>query len=274
MHPDFIHVQTVVGMMDISAFTGLVWTAILVAGYGMFRCLRVHHVPRRSSIVFAVGILGIAVVGARLFHILTTWSDYERYPAAMYTWDTQGLSLFGALLSAGLTAPWVGKLMHIPVWAIADDMVPFLGIGIAVARIGCFLEGCCFGKATTVPWGVRFPILSEAHLSQIAHGQTTLLTVLPVHPTQLYEAFGALVSIGFALWVHKKLPVHGSGIVTFIGCFSFVRLIVQEFRVFPDSFIATSRYFPAVYIGICCYCALHVLVLMHVSRRSLTRGRT
>ena len=102
-------------------------------------------------------------------------------------------------------------------WKIADNIVLYVGVSVVIARIGCFLNGCCFGVVSNLPWAVRYPLFSEAHLYQISRGQTNLLVPLPVHPTQLYEALGVLVSVVLALWVRKARPQQGLGIVTLLG---------------------------------------------------------
>ena len=96
--------------------------------------------------------------------------------AALAFWRG-GLTLYGALLLAVPGALWYCRRRRLDFLAVADLSAPFLLVGQAIGRLGCFLEGCCYGAATGGPLGVRMP----GHPS-------------PVHPTQLYEA-GADVAI-------------------------------------------------------------------------------
>ena len=91
------------------------------------------------------------------------------------------------------------------------------------------------------------------------------MTSLPVHPTQLYEALGALIAMFFAMWVHKRKKVNGAGILVFVASFSVVCFIIHYVRVFPDSFAVIAPLFPALYVGIVLFCLF--LLLQNRARR-------
>ena len=91
---------------------------------------------------------------------------------------------------------------------IADAFVIPCACGIVILKIGCFLNGCCFGKHTTRPWGMVFPANEKLHdfidpLGIIYQGNHA------VHPTQLYEILGVLVALAVALAFQKKLKERG-----------------------------------------------------------------
>jgi phosphatidylglycerol:prolipoprotein diacylglycerol transferase len=74
-------------------------------------------------------------------------------------------------------------------WKVADLCAPWIAFGLALTRVGCFLNGCCFGKITNVPWAVRFPVGSPAWEAQRdAHLLSGPASAFPVHPTQIYLA--------------------------------------------------------------------------------------
>lgn len=256
MHPELMHIETAFGLFEISSYSFFLWIAILVVSFGMYRRCRAHQISRRKSVLLSVGMMVAAVVGARLLHVVTNISMYLKYPARIVALDAQGLSLVGAVILVSLLGLLIGRITHVPVWKLSDEMVPFIGISIVIARIGCFLNGCCFGAASNLPWAVRFPIFSDAHLHQLSLTQTDIMTSLPVHPTQLYEALGALISMFLAGWAQKKKKMNGAGILVFVASFSVVRLITHYVRVFPDSFEGVRLIFPALYIGILFYCLL------------------
>lgn len=95
--------------------------------------------------------------------------------AAFKFWQG-GLTFYGGLLLAIPTGLWFARRRRMPVGQVADLAAPAIMLGEAVGKIGCFLEGCCYGAPTTGPLGVRFP----GHAG-------------PVHPTQLYESAAAMV---------------------------------------------------------------------------------
>jgi CDGSH-type Zn-finger protein len=83
---------------------------------------------------------------------------------------------------------------------LADCIAPGLLVGLAIGRIGCFLNGCCYGGPCDLPWAVRFPPDSPPWLDQAARGMLPAVAVdggrpwsLPVHPAQLYAAIDAAI---------------------------------------------------------------------------------
>jgi phosphatidylglycerol:prolipoprotein diacylglycerol transferase len=101
----------------------------------------------------------------------------------------------------------------------ADGFAPTVGVGIAIARLGCFLQGCCFGTICAWPWAVRFPrdtYVYEFHRQQGALTPGAASTA-PVHPLQLYFAGAGLLLTVVALWLHPRKRYDGQvGLVTLL----------------------------------------------------------
>ena len=267
MYPDLIHIETAFGLIKISSYSFFLWIAILVVTVSFYRRCRAHVLSRRKSFIISSGMICAAVVGARLFHIVTNISLYQKYPVEIFTLDANGFSIYGAILLVGIIGFLTARITSFPTWKVFDEMVPYIGISIVIARIGCFLNGCCFGKVSNLPWAVQFPIFSNVHLYQMSRGQTNFMISLPVHPTQLYEAIGALIAVFFAMWVHRKRKVNGAGILVFVASFSVVRFIIHYVRVFPDSFVGIAPLFPAIYIGILFFCLFLLFSENHARKK-------
>ena len=140
------------------------------------------------------------IVGARAFFV----AEYHEEFFAAGLWAAiprilniaaGGLVVFGALPTAAAAAWWFARRRGLPLLRLADCIAPGLLVGLALGRVGCFLNGCCYGGPTDLPWGVRFPPESPPWLDQAARG---LLPgpdrqpwSLPVHPAQLYAACDA-----------------------------------------------------------------------------------
>jgi phosphatidylglycerol---prolipoprotein diacylglyceryl transferase len=99
-------------------------------------------------------------------------------------------------------------LLRLPVGRFVDGFAPAVGLGIAIARLGCFLHGCCFGRLCPYPWGVSLPADSYVFAMQ---QEARLLppdaaAALPVHPLPLYFAAAGLGMTAFLLWArgHKR----------------------------------------------------------------------
>ena len=71
---------------------------------------------------------------------------------------------YGGLLAGILVAWWYARRYQLPLWRTADVLAPGVVIGQAIGRLGCFMNGCCYGHPTAVPWGVKFPHDSFAWL--------------------------------------------------------------------------------------------------------------
>jgi phosphatidylglycerol:prolipoprotein diacylglycerol transferase len=107
------------------------------------------------------------VVGARLFFVIHHFSDFQGRLLSVFAIWEGGLELYGGVIPAItliLFYLWYHKL---PIRRYFDILAIGLMLALVFGRIGCFLNGCCFGKPTTLPWAVRFPYASHAYKSQI-----------------------------------------------------------------------------------------------------------
>jgi phosphatidylglycerol---prolipoprotein diacylglyceryl transferase len=135
------------------------------------------------------------VIGARALFVIQYPETIHSPVDFIRSWE--GGNVFYGCIMGGL----VGSLIYwsrrpFPFWPMADAVAPALAVGITLGRIGCFLNGCCYGSTCDVPWAVRFPRRAHAWLAQIEQGVLPPIAdfSLPVHPTQLYAAFaGAMI---------------------------------------------------------------------------------
>jgi phosphatidylglycerol:prolipoprotein diacylglycerol transferase len=132
----------------------------------------------------ALVILILAIVGGRGLFVLTHWSEYSSDLWGIFRLWEGGLMLYGGyILSIAGGIAYVRRA-RLPLWKIADAVAPAMAIGIGIGRLGCFLNGCCFGMPTSLPWGVRFP--SGSYASYTFPGSA-------IHPSQLYLALAGAV---------------------------------------------------------------------------------
>ncbi len=112
------------------------------------------------------------VAGARLFYVVHYFDEFKGRPIeAFYIWQG-GLELLGGVILAITVIFFYLRYHKLPIRKYLDILAIGLMLALAFGRIGCFLNGCCFGKPTNLPWAVRFPYGSFAYLSQIqADGQ-------------------------------------------------------------------------------------------------------
>jgi len=150
------------------------------------------------DMAFAVLVWGFA--GARLFYVIQNLSYYAAQPLKIFAVWEGGLIFYGGAIAACLGFWLTARRKKLPFWKILDFIVPYGALTHAFGRIGCFLNGCCYGKACDLPWAVRFPELPYA-----------------VHPTQLYEAFYDLVLFMFLIKRRKRARFEGEiGLLYFL----------------------------------------------------------
>jgi len=155
------------------------------------------------------------IVGARLFYVIEyhgqffapgrSWWESLR---AVLNLAAGGLVVFGSLPTAAIAAWRFASRRGLSLPRLADCIAPGLLLGLALGRIGCFLNGCCYGGPCDLPWAVRFPPESPPWLDQAARGLLpgigavggTLPWSLPVHPAQLYAAIDAAILAVLASW--------------------------------------------------------------------------
>ncbi|MHC4791462.1 MAG: prolipoprotein diacylglyceryl transferase, partial [Planctomycetota bacterium] len=177
------------------------------------------------EVIKLVNIIIIAsIVGSRILFVLENLKVYsENLLSILFIWQG-GFSYNGALfLSLVCTFLWLRR-KKISVGKMLDVLAPAIALGFFFVRIGCFLNGCCFGTPTEMSWGVIFPPSSPA-------GQ--VYENIKIHPTQLYSSFSGLISFFLLLRLEKKIQfaeVSGLLFLSFLTLSALWRFIIEFFR--------------------------------------------
>jgi phosphatidylglycerol:prolipoprotein diacylglycerol transferase len=154
------------------------------------------------------------IVGARLLYILLN-PDTESFKDFFAVWNG-GLSFHGGVLAAVITAIIYTRWKKLSFLECADMLSPSLAIGYAFTRIGCFLNGCCYGVATSLPWGVRF----------LEDGQWTALS----HPTHIYASIANILIFLMLTRLEKLKRAPGFIFVSYLGLYSAYKFLVEFLR--------------------------------------------
>ena len=177
-----------------------------------------------------------ALVGARLFDVLLNWQYYWQQPMRIIAFKPLGFAVYGGLMLSAATGVAACRLARLDPWRLADASAPALGLGVAVARVGCFLNGCCYGLPTSLPWGVNFAPGSEAYayqrlnLSLFSIFQTAP-KIQPLHPTQLYELLAGLIGALLAASLLRRKFFDGAAFLVFVIWFTIFRYFNDFLRV-------------------------------------------
>ena len=182
-----------------------------------------------SDLCFAAMLGGI--LGARLFYVLLNYDDYLKNPAEIIRIDHGGLVFYGGLFGAGITGVWLVRKIGLNGWAVADLFALALPLGQAVGRIGCFINGCCFGKPSASWFAYRYPADSSVWTTQVHNHliASDANECLPVLPVQLFQSGINLVIWGILLIIAPKVTRKGQLFSWYIILYSIGRFL-NEFN--------------------------------------------
>ncbi|MCC6445435.1 MAG: prolipoprotein diacylglyceryl transferase [Armatimonadetes bacterium] len=208
-----------IGPFAVHSYGLMVVLGFMAAALWLIRAGKEDGITSEMVFDLMLYIMAAAVVMSRLVFVLLEWRAYAPHPVdALKIWEG-GLSFHGGLLGGILAALWYCRRHAVPFWKLADHAAPGLALGYAIARIGCFLNGCCYGTPTGLPWACRFqdPPLS-GHLTP------------PSHPTQLYAT---LINLGVffmlaSLW--KRRRYDGQTFGQYLIAYAAYRFFVEFFR--------------------------------------------
>lgn len=165
---------------------GLMLVVALLAGLEVMK--RLARSKRLDPEIFVnVGIIGLVsgVVGARLSHVLenlpvytdSTRSVWENFRAAINI-TSGGLTYYGGFILAFVALVTYAVWKKLPLRTGMDIVAPAIVLGLALGRVGCFFNGCCYGAAAELPWSVKFPYGSIAFMDQLEAKQVEVPPVL------------------------------------------------------------------------------------------------
>ncbi len=182
--------------------------------------------PREKIYDLCLWMLLCSLIGSK-FLMLFTEPEYRDNPWQLLSLDflRSGGVFYGGLIGAILSGYFLMRRYKLPWWKTADACAPGIAIGNFFGRQGCFAAGCCGGKPTTLPWGVKF--------TELGHEITGVPVGVPLHPTQLYESFAMLIVFFFLLWLHKYRRFNGQVILFYALLYSVIRFAIEFLRDDP-----------------------------------------
>lgn len=211
MHPVLIQI----GKFQIYSYGFMLALGFVVALLLCLRLARREGFPRDTIVDVSLLAVLAGIIGSRLTYVfLYDWPYFSQHPLEILNLRNQGLVFQGGLVLAVVAVGIYVVVKRVPFWPIADIMAVFISLGYGIARIGCFLNGCCYGKVTDVPWGVVFPGLGD----------------LPRHPTQLYSSFSAVILFLFLYWFYPRRRFDGQVFILYLIGYSIIRFIIEFWR--------------------------------------------
>lgn len=222
MYPELFRI----GNFPINTYGLLLAVAFLAALLIAAKLAARDGLPRERVYDLGLWMLLAAIVGSK-FLMLFTEPEYRENPLRFISLDflRSGGVFYGGFLAAVVAGYFLIRRYKLPWWKTADAFAPGIALGSAIGRQGCFAAGCCWGKPTTMRWGVEF--------TEAGHDVTGVPLGVHLHPTQLYESFGALLIFFFLLWLHRRKRFSGQVILLYAVLYAVMRFTIEIFRDDP-----------------------------------------
>ena len=207
MHPEICKI----GFFTIHSYGLMLAIAVIVCSFALSRDAQRFNIAKEFIFDLVFWLMTGGILGARLFYIASNFSFFAQNPVEMVMIQRGGLSWQGGLVLGCLTGIWFTRKNKISLPLVLDLSAPYLALGQAIGRIGCFLNGCCYGKESA--WGIYFPV----HQARL-------------YPTQLFCSFGLLIVFFVLKHFQKNSKIRGQIFVLYLLFASSLRFVIEFFR--------------------------------------------
>jgi phosphatidylglycerol:prolipoprotein diacylglycerol transferase len=237
-------------LFETGPFTIYSYGVLLAAAYLLGLQLALTRARRRGLDAQRVMDLGIwiiisALVGAKLLLLIVDFRQFSADPRELVALARSGGVFYGGLIGGVTVALWYMRRHALPLWTTTDVFAPGIALGHVVGRLGCLMAGCCFGRATSVPWAITF------HDPAAAANLTPL--GVPLHPTQLYEAGAEALIFAIVLLLERRgRGFPGRTFWSYMLLYGVSRFIIEFYR--GDSrgmvfnLLSTSQFVSAILV--------------------------
>ena len=206
-----------IGVFDVRWYGIMVVLAVVAVI--VISLLEARRVGLDEEHIYSAGLWAIigGIIVSRLFHVIDKWDYYMANPVQIVGFE--GLTVYGAVLGALLALRiycWVKKLSF---WQIGDIVAPGAILGQAIGRIGCLMNGCCYGLPTSLPWGVVYTNPgSYCPLDE------------PFQPTQIYHLIWNLIGFSILWSLRRRLKPQGSLFLLYLALYAAGDLSIRFVR--------------------------------------------
>jgi len=234
-------------------------TAVTIYSYGLMLAIAVvvstlllardaHRSNINADIIFDLVFWAVisGIVGARAFYIALNYPYFMKYPGEIIMVQNGGLAWQGGLILGLIVVLLFIKSKKLPLSRMLDVLVPYLALGQSLGRVGCFLNGCCYGREFA--GGIYFPV----------HDAT-------LHPTQLYLSVGYLIVFIILKQYQKFSEIPGLTFASYLILASSLRFGVEFFRADHEILFLGLSIFQFVCFGILlfAFCFVYALLIKH-----------
>ena len=159
------------------------------------------------------------ILGGRTLYVITFW--HEQFAGKpfyeVFMVQKGGLVFYGGLIGSSLAYILYARLKKIALWKGADVLAPSIALGYFFGRIGCLMNGCCYGRVCDLPWAIHFPPGHDTYPNG-------------VHPTEIYESLLNLGLYAALAWLYRHKKFDGQVFSAYLVCYALLRSFVEMFR--------------------------------------------
>ncbi len=207
-------------LLRIGSFTIYTYGLLVAVGIAVVFFLALRRTKRlkypSEQIIYNLAFTAIiaGLIGARTIHVAAEWGYYRNHLTEIFLLRRGGLAIQGGILFGLVFGTWYLYLTKTSPLPVLDSFFLYLPVGQAIGRLGCFFNGCCYGRPSSLPWAIKFPFL-EAR----------------VHPTELYY-LAAHLGLFFVLNLFSQEENIQKGELTawYFILYGFIRSLLDNFR--------------------------------------------
>jgi phosphatidylglycerol:prolipoprotein diacylglycerol transferase len=231
MHPELVHW----GFIHIRSYGLMLALAFLIGTWIGLREAKRLSLDEDKVVNVILVVLVASVLGARALYVMEHVQEFRREWGSVLALWQGGLTLYGGIVAGTVAGLAAARRFGLPMWSVADALTPSLALGSSIGRVGCYLNGCCYGRPTSLPWGVVFPPDSYAGLE---FGNAK------VHPAQLYLSLVGLLLFVITWRLRRKVSVPGTLFWLFVILFALFRIPIDFTRAYePEATLMRIRSF-------------------------------
>ncbi len=251
MHPVLVDF----GPVKVYAWGFMMAVAVLAAVFGIGRRFKQEGYDPDHALDLAIILVLSGLIGSRLAYIaMFEWQEFLARPAIFFSMSNGGFQ--GLVWYGGFTAGLLAFIIYIrvkryPFWQMADIIAPYLALAYAIVRIGCFLNGCCYGVISDAACTVVFPEVDGFHR----------------YPTQLYSSALNLLLFGLLYRYYPRRRFDGQVFAGYLVGYAVYRFLIEFFR---ENWVF---YGPLSIAQVYSLLILAAGLIIYVWRRSSAEGR-
>ncbi|MEG0075848.1 MAG: prolipoprotein diacylglyceryl transferase [Eubacterium sp.] len=157
------------------------------------------------------------IIGARLYYVIFEWAYYSKHPGEIMAVWNGGLAIHGGIIAGIIVGLILCKVKKINFLTLADTVIPGLPLGQAIGRWGNYFNQEAYGARTDLPWAITV--------------NDSVMGLVKVHPTFLYESIWNILVFGFILFYEKKFKkVNGELLFLYFALYSVGRFFIEGLR--------------------------------------------